>query len=1093
MSGASTGSRSGGADEWRGRDGARDGKASKGLYPPMAEISASATEKALKLSAQTIGRVVAEGRHHLTQAKTWLNSRGSPAAAWWEYIVAYELIVNLVPQHRDFYDKIKQSRSQLHHEFNDLLREVTANEERFLRIKDIIVNDNKRNGPKAISSQPSSRPSSITSDSTMRTEGPGSRSSRTSNGSFVPRRDDELMIPDVPLNVPNGRASTASPPDSPRQKPSVQPKPPSLHGRVVQHNTSVANGAGISDLAERFSKLRGVAAPIYTTSVNSNDDPSVKMPSPSEYQSSSRPLGPRGMPPPPPHAPPPHPPRLPLDTQLAASLPKEPSPTYSPARNFGQPGINPPRSTARSMVGSGGRSNSLASSASSYAPNTDRDPDSYFPAQPGAQHGPLTRRASVKPVELQITVEKLYDYMKMYNVLVIDVRDREEFDSGHIFTGSIMCIEPTALQDNISAEQLQDRLVLSPDDEQAMYERRNEYDLVIYYDESTKTNNFLQRHKRDDKETALKRLYDTLHEFNSEKPLLRPPIFLMGGIDAWVDLFGSQALKMSTTATVVANGQVKPIRAIRRAPAPSHNAKLNLHRRRRHEYNPMDADEERQWLEEARKGRAVVEHPGDGDYDDEESTSPMYRTTEDFLRRFPDVELDQQSMMYPTPQSRPTGQYVAPPPLPAPSRPAPSVPRVSYSGVHERQVAAQGRGTQPPTYVSPGRYGHIRLHKTGLVNFGVTCYMNSVVQCLSANSGLTEIFLSGKYAQNLQRENWKGTKGILPEAYATLLSNLYKGDVISVRPSTFRKVCGLYGSVWRIDEQQDAKEFLEFVLDNLHEDLNVTWNKPPLKSLTDAEEAIRENTPRQYAARIEWGRYQYRDLSSIGNLFAGQHASQLTCQTCGTTSTTYEAFWSISVQIPRDRPCDLRDCLRSYCSAERLDGADIWRCPRCKKDREAIKKITITRAPETLVVHFKRFTASRTESARKVRTPIHFPLQGLDLGPFMEPPISPEEEAFIMSNNRDAPAQLMGLKTDPAMNGPYIYNAYAVIWHIGASLGSGHYIALVKDKSRGCWRSYNDDRISDFEPGQLPPENRLQNEKAYIVFYEREKVASGAL
>lgn len=306
-------------------------------------------------------------------------------------------------------------------------------------------------------------------------------------------------------------------------------------------------------------------------------------------------------------------------------------------------------------------------------------------------------------------------------------------------------------------------------------------------------------------------------------------------------------------------------------------------------------------------------------------------------------------------------------------------------------------------------------------------------------------------------------------------------------------MCGHFNSQWEIDQQQDAKEFLEFFLDHLHEDLNVTWNRSPLKTLTEAEEKWRESLPRPFAARIEWNRYQHRDRSLIGNLFAGQHASRLTCTTCGTTSTTYEAFWSISVEIPRDRPADIRDCLRSYCSAERLEGDDIWKCPRCKRDREAMKKITITRAPDSLVVHFKRFSASHNERARKVQTPIHFPLQGLDLGPFMEPPITPEQEAHLMTNAKDGPAQLTALRTDPAMNGPFIYNAYAVIWHIGNTLGSGHYIAHVKDKSRGCWRRFNDNVINDFEPGNLPQSERLQNEKAYIVFYERERVAGGML
>jgi ubiquitin carboxyl-terminal hydrolase 8 len=111
----------------------------------------------------------------------------------------------------------------------------------------------------------------------------------------------------------------------------------------------------------------------------------------------------------------------------------------------------------------------------------------------------------------------------------------------------------------------------------------------------------------------------------------------------------------------------------------------------------------------------------------------------------------------------------------------------------------------------------------------------------------------------------------------------------------------------------------------------------------------------------------------------------------------------------------------------------------------------------------------------------------------MEPPMTPEQEAQVMSTARNAAAELTGLRTDPTMNGPYLYNAYAVIWHIGTTLGSGHYIAHIKDKSRGCWRRYNDNQVVDFEPANLSPNEKLQNERAYIVFYERERVAGGML
>tara|TARA_R110002003_G_scaffold3_13_gene72 strand:+ start:22231 stop:24345 length:2115 start_codon:yes stop_codon:yes gene_type:complete len=691
-----------------------------------------------------------------------LTSRGPIAGAYWEYLVAFQIAVDLIPRHPDYYEKIDGTRNQVHRDFKELVKEIKSSEERFVRIKEIIKNDNLRNGghhSRSTSSLSLSRPDSR-------------------NG--LPKRDDELMLPSVPNTLPSPGVSPAGPQMSPRKKPAVHPKPQNLHARALHQGAPPTNG--VSDLATRFANLRGVD----TTSVRSSQDLSVKMPSPADYQSSNRLTGPRDMPPPSSKLPPPLP-QLPLDTQFAASLPKEPSPTYSPARNISNPAsINPPRSTPRSMNGTGGRSNSIAaSSVSSHAPNANGVSGSYFPAQQASREPPARTRSVSKPAELEIDANKLYDYIRMFKVLLIDVRSRADFDSGHIYARNIICIEPETLRNGYSADQLQERLVISPDEEVDMFDRRQDYDVVVYYDESTRNTDFMTKHNRRETEEALKRIFDTLHEFNADKPLKRPPVLLKGGLDAWVDIVGTQALKMSTTSALVASGQTRA-RAIRKSPTASHAARVNLQKRRRREFVPMDPEEEQKWLEEARKGRALVEQP-DTEADEVEPASPFYRTTEEFLRRYPEVEVEQ-SMMYPLSRPPSNNQYIAPAIPAAPSRPAPSVPRVSYGGVHERQVAPQGRGNQPAAYISQPRFTNVRMHRTGLLNFGVTCYMNSVVQCLSGHLLLSDLFLTGRYQRDLQRDNWKGTKGILPEAYATLVSNLFKGDVSSVRPSTFR-VC----------------------------------------------------------------------------------------------------------------------------------------------------------------------------------------------------------------------------------------------------------------------------------------------------------------
>ena len=365
----------------------------------------------------------------------------------------------------------------------------------------------------------------------------------------------------------------------------------------------------------------------------------------------------------------------------------------------------------------------------------------------------------------------------------------------------------------------------------------------------------------------------------------------------------------------------------------------------------------------------------------------------------------------------------------------------------------------------------LKLPRTGLVNFGVTCYMNATIQCLLATIPLSQFFLDTHWHGCVQK-NWKGSNGIMPEIYANLIRNLWKNDDLAVRPTSLRNFCARLKTDWGIDRQQDAKEFLEFLVDCLHEDLNTNWERRPLQPLTSEQELTRERMPVAKVSQLEWARYSHREHSFVSELFAGQHASRLRCTTCGNTSTTYEAFYSISVEIPRSGRGDIHQCLRSYCQEERLSGDEVWKCPHCKREREATKRITLTRLPPVLIVHFKRFSASKTESARKVHTPIDFPLHGLAMEPYMAP-------------TQADPKDLADRVPEPAVTPPFRYDAYAVMRHLGQTGNGGHYIALVKDPARGCWRKFDDTHATDFDPGKLRPEQRLQNEQAYIVFYGR--------
>jgi ubiquitin carboxyl-terminal hydrolase 8 len=647
------------------------------------------------------------------------------------------------------------------------------------------------------------------------------------------------------------------------------------------------------------------------------------------------------------------------------------------------------------------------------------------------------------------------------------------------------------LKENVSAEELEERLVVSPEHEQTLFEKRNEYDLVVYYDQNADSVSYLAGSPVGTSAPHLRALYDTLYEFNAYKPLKagRPPALLLGGLDAWIDLLGQQSLATSSTAAVMSSLQgrkpvPRPGRGLGRVPTmASANSSLEVRKRRLREFTPLNSKELSEWMEKS-KNEEIDSTYGEEELTEEpeestqEPSTPFIHTYEAFLRRFPEPHHVQQSMTHPDshPSPGPTPNYAAQMPV-APSRPAPAVPRPSYSGVSDGRhiqphLERQNSASRTALYMPGSNVGRLKLPRTGLTNFGVTCYMNSTIQCLSATVMLSRFFIDNRFRYYVQK-NWKGSQGVMPGLYANLTRSLWKNDVEVIMPTSFRNFCGRLNREWAIDRQQDAKEFFDFVVDCLHEDLNINWQRTPLRPLTFSEEMQRERMPVGRVSKIEWDRYCHREESFISSLFAGQHASRLRCVTCKKTSTTYEAFYSISVEIPAEGTGDIYECLRSYCQEEMLSGDEVWKCPHCKCKRMATKQIIITRAPQILVVHFKRFSASKTQSARKIHTPIEFPLHGLRM------------DDFVISYPSVAPQDPRAPPPMGATVPPFTYDAFAVLRHLGSSMGSGHYISLVRDAERQCWRKFDDERATDFNPRDLRSRDRLQNEQAYIVFYER--------
>lgn len=165
-----------------------------------------------------------------------------------------------------------------------------------------------------------------------------------------------------------------------------------------------------------------------------------------------------------------------------------------------------------------------------------------------------------------------------------------------------------------------------------------------------------------------------------------------------------------------------------------------------------------------------------------------------------------------------------------------------------------------------------------------TCYMNSTVQCLSATWPFTRFFLDGFYKRDINVNNPLGTKGDLADAFAELLRALWGENYHVLSPNTFRRSIINFKKDFAGSDQHDSQEFLSFVMDGLHEDLNRIKQKPKPIEMTPERERQLETLSVPEASDKEWQIYKMRNDSLIVDLFQGQYRNRMECLTCHTVS-----------------------------------------------------------------------------------------------------------------------------------------------------------------------------------------------------------------
>lgn len=350
------------------------------------------------------------------------------------------------------------------------------------------------------------------------------------------------------------------------------------------------------------------------------------------------------------------------------------------------------------------------------------------------------------------------------------------------------------------------------------------------------------------------------------------------------------------------------------------------------------------------------------------------------------------------------------------------------------------------------------MKRVGLRNLGNTCFMNSVLQSLSNLDEFCKILKTlPSFENNAKKpESKKATTRftkdgvIMTDELKKVLVALSQGDQkTAISPES------LFSVIWKVVprfrgyQQQDAHEFLRYMLDRLHTEL--------LSLLPGNIKDFEISRPTHVS----------KSQSLVTSVFGGTLQSEVTCLNCRTASKKHDPFLDLSIDIPAqftgpvkknkngEKPpnCHVHDCLKKFVETEELADSERFFCNTCKSKQPSTKKFWIRRLPNVLCLHIKRFRWS-TYARTKLDNFIDFPLNALDMSDYL---------LKKLSGTRYANA------------GSSLYDLAAVIVHHGTGAGSGHYTAFANNKE--AWYHFNDTAVreTDFQT--------VSSSKAYILFY----------
>lgn len=375
------------------------------------------------------------------------------------------------------------------------------------------------------------------------------------------------------------------------------------------------------------------------------------------------------------------------------------------------------------------------------------------------------------------------------------------------------------------------------------------------------------------------------------------------------------------------------------------------------------------------------------------------------------------------------------------------------------------------------------LEPRGLVNTGNMCYMNSILQvlmfCVPFYDFLNQV---GKRAAHSFKSDTPlldamimfqhEFKTIHTAPTAAQLQQAIRAEEFDRHGDPFTpefvyeaiRQLSRFASMRR-GHQQDAEEFLGFMLQSLDDECTAAMNNVSSAAVTASESSSVDGNADPSGDWLEVGRKQRAAVTRssgsntstpITKIFGGLLRSELRVPGLKDSITT-EAYQPLQLDIGSSDVRNVVDALRGLTRPERLQGD--FNSPR-GKDVTATKQVFIESLPPVLILHLKRFQFDAEGGTTKIWKNVGYPLE-------LEIP----REAM----SRQA-RQTMGDAGMPK------YKLISVVYHHGRNASGGHYTVDVRRQDGREWLRFDDtllrrvrsDDVAEMGTGEDSKEQRKE-------------------